>query len=604
MTGGTGASVIAGGTGLPQNARPMQAHWRLRPADPEAVTKVARRTGLHAAVARCLVARGHHDPERTAAHLEASLMSLRDPGDMPGTREAAARLKLALERKEIVLVHGDYDVDGLSGTALLMRLFQLIGLRARPYIPNRLTDGYSFGAHSISKAKAEEATLVVSVDNGTSAHATIRDLLAEGIETIVTDHHEPPRGPLPPAVALVNPKLAGSTYPFRELCGAGVAFKLAWAVCQEISGARKVREDLRVFLADAMSYAAIATVCDVVPLVDENRVLARRGLVALEATKHAGLRALLDVAGLTGAALNAEDVGFKLGPRLNAAGRLGSAASALDLLLCSDPWRARALADELEKRNQERKQIEAALLAEAIREAERFADPERHPVLVLAKEGWHSGVVGIVAARIVERYRRPALIIGLDNGKGRGSARSVADFDVLEAMHGGAEHMERYGGHAQAAGCEVRADSIDALRENVCAKAREMLAGRSVGEDELVVDYDLPFGEMSVELMRQLDRLEPFGERNEKPLFVSRDLRLAEPARTMGANGAHLSMRLRSGEQVLRAVGFGHGARVGELRLGEPVHVAYSPRWNTFRGETNLEIVLEDFRTGAAPTLG
>ncbi|MCK6448014.1 MAG: single-stranded-DNA-specific exonuclease RecJ [Planctomycetes bacterium] len=582
----------------------MQTRWTLRPADPEAVTKVARRTGLHAAVARCLVARGHRDPERTAAHLEASLMSLRDPGDMPGTKEAAARLKLALERKEVVLVHGDYDVDGLSGTALLMRLFQLIGLRARPYIPNRLTDGYSFGPHSIAKAKAEEATLVVSVDNGTSAHATIRDLLAEGIETIVTDHHEPPHGPLPPAVALVNPKLEGSTYPFRELCGAGVAFKLAWAVAQEISGARKVREDLRVFLADAMSYAAIATVCDVVPLVDENRVLARRGLVALEATKHAGLRALLEVSGLTGAALNAEDVGFKLGPRLNAAGRLGSASSALELLLCSDPWRARALADELEKRNQERKQIEAELLAEALREAERFADPERHPVLVLAKEGWHSGVVGIVAARIVERYRRPALIIGLEDGKGRGSARSVADFDVLEAMHGGAAHMERYGGHAQAAGCEVRADAIDALRETVCAKAREMLAGRTFGAEEIVVDYDLPFVEMSVELMRQLDRLEPFGERNEKPLFVSRDLRLAEPARTMGASGSHLSMLLRSGNRVLRAVGFGHGARVGELRLGEPVHVAYSPRWNTFRGETNLEIVLEDFRTGAAPSLG
>lgn len=581
----------------------MQARWTLRPADPEAVARVARRNGLHAAVARCLVARGHRDPERTAAHLEASLTSLRDPGEMPGAREAAARLKLALERKEVVLVHGDYDVDGLSGTALLMRLLQLIGVRARAYIPNRLTDGYSFGAHSIARAEAEEATLVVSVDNGTSAHATIAALAGRGIETIVTDHHEPPRGPLPPAVALVNPKLEGSTYPFRELCGAGVAFKLAWAVCQEISGARKVREDLRTFLTDAMSYAAIATVCDVVPLVDENRVLARRGLVALEATKHPGLRALLEVAGLTGAALNAEDVGFKLGPRLNAAGRLGSATSALELLLCNDPWRARSLAEELERKNQERKQIEAALLDQALREAERFADAERHPVLVLAREGWHSGVVGIVAARLVERYHRPALVIGLENGKGRGSARSVADFDVLEALHGGAQHMERYGGHAQAAGCEVRAETIDALREAICARARAMLAGRALGADELVVDYDLPFGEMSVELMRQLDRLEPFGEKNEKPLFVSRDLRLAEPARTMGADRSHLSVMLRSGERVLRAVGFGQGARVGELELGKPVHVAYSPRWNTFRGETNLEIVLEDFRTGAAPAL-
>ncbi|MCE9592820.1 MAG: single-stranded-DNA-specific exonuclease RecJ [Planctomycetes bacterium] len=582
----------------------METRWILRTAEPEAAARVARRNGLHAAVGQLLVSRGHRDPERSAAHLEASLMSLRDPSEMPGAALAATRIRRALENKEVVLVHGDYDVDGLSGTALLMRLLQLVGVRARPYIPNRLTDGYSFGPHSIAKAQAEGAKLVVSVDNGTSAHDTIRDLLAVGVETVVTDHHEPPRGPLPPAVALVNPKLEGSTYPFRELCGAGVAFKLAWAVCQEISGARKVREDLRLFLADAMSYVAIATVCDVVPLVDENRVLARRGLVALETTKHVGLRALLSAAGLEGVSLNAEDVGFKLGPRLNAAGRLGSASSALELLLCNDPWRAKSLADELEKKNVERKRIEAVLVAEALVEAERFADPERYPVLVLAREGWHPGVVGIVAARLVDRFRRPALVIGLDGGKGRGSARSVDDFDVLEAMRGGAEHMERFGGHAQAAGCEVRAESIDALRDAVCAKANAMLAGRARANAELLVDYDLPLADMSVELMRQLDRLEPFGEKNEKPLFVSRDLRLAEPARTMGASGAHLSMLLRSGERVLRAVAFGQGKRVAELRLGEPVHVAYSPRWNTFRGETNLELVLEDFRTGPSPEIG
>ncbi len=581
----------------------MQPRWTLRPADAELVPRIARRNGLHPAVARALVARGHSDPEASALHLEASLKSLRDPSELPGVAEAAARIRLAIERKEVVLVHGDYDVDGLCGTALLMRLFQLVGARARPYIPNRLTDGYSFGPHSVERALREEAKLVVSVDNGTSAGETIGALLERGIETVVTDHHEPPHGPLPRATAIVNPKLDGSTYPFRELCGAGVAFKLAWGVCQELSRAPKVRDDLKQFLSDAMSFVAIATVCDVVPLIDENRVLARRGLSALEATKNVGLRALLESAGLSGSTLNAEDVGFKLGPRINAAGRLGSASSALELLLCNDPWRARALAAELELKNVERKRLEARLLEEALVEAERFADAERHPVLVLAREGWHSGVVGIVAARLVDRFRRPALVIGLENGKGRGSARSVRDFDVLEAMRGGATHMDRFGGHAQAAGCEVRAESIDALREAICERAREMLAGRAERAHQLLVDYDLPLAEMTPALMEQWDRLEPFGEKNEKPVLVSRDVRLAEPARTMGSDGSHLSMVVRSGDRVLRAVGFGHGKRLGELTLGVPLHVAYTPRWNNFRGETKLELFVVDFRTGATPEI-
>jgi single-stranded-DNA-specific exonuclease len=574
--------------------------WELRPVDAAAAERLARGRGLPDVVARMLVARGHVTPEAAAAHLEASLHSLHEPRLLPGLEAAAARIARACGDGERVLVHGDYDVDGVAGTALLMRLLRLVGARAEWYVPNRFTDGYSFGPHSVARCHEREVGLVVSVDNGTSAVETIAALRGMGVETIVTDHHEPPRGALPEAVAIVNPKLAGSQYPFRELCGAGVAFKLAWGVCQEQSGARRVRADLRAFLVDAMAYVALATVCDVVPLVSENRVLARRGLQALEATQHAGLRALLAVAGLSGVRLFAEDVGFQLGPRLNAAGRLGSAGTAVELLLADDPRQAQPLAEKLDLMNRERRRVEAELCERARVAAEPFRDAARWPVLVVAGAGWHQGVVGVVAARLVREFGRPALVIGLDGEAGRGSARSVPGFDVLAALHGGAELMPRYGGHAQAAGCEVRAADVDALREAVCARARELLGGRTLAEPRLWIDGSLPLEQVTPELMGHLDRLEPFGAANEKPVLHSADVRLSEPPRTIGGDGAHLVLALRRGTATHRALAFGMAARAGELALGIPLELVYTPRWNTFRGERSLELVLHDFRVASA----
>lgn len=579
----------------------MNSIWRLREADPGSIERLVRARNLPEPLARVLVARGHVDPERVQAHLDASLHALHDPALLDGVQAAAARIARAVRDREVILIHGDYDVDGVTGTALLMRLFQLIGARAEWFIPHRFKHGYSFGPHSIEEALAREAKVVVSVDNGTSAAETIAALAEHGIDTIVTDHHEPPLGELPRAIAIVNPKLAGSRYPFRELCGAGVAFKLAWGVCQEMSGARRVREDLRTFLADAMSYAAIATVCDVVPLIDENRVLARRGLLALEQSTNPGLRALLEVAELGGRTLVAEDVGFKLGPRLNASGRLGSAETAVKLLLASTPVQARALAGELDAMNDERRAIEAKLLEAALRGAERFRDPAENPVLVIAGQGWHQGVVGVIAARLVDRFRRPALVIGLDGDIGRGSARSVAGFSILEAMHGGAQHMQKYGGHAAAAGCEVRADAIEPLREAINQRARELLSGEAHVHVPLWIDSEVPLTAMSPELMRALDRLEPFGAENEKPILYACDVRLGQPARTVGADGSHLMLQVRQNASVFKAMAFGMGARAGELVFGKPLHLAYTPRWNTFRGQTNLELFVRDFRTDERP---
>jgi single-stranded-DNA-specific exonuclease len=579
------------------------AQWRLHRPDPGRVRDLAREHGLSGVTAALLTTRGIDSGAAARAHLEPRLSALHDPGLFPGMRAASARLSRALAERETILVHGDYDVDGVTGTTLLMRLLRRLGARAVGHIPNRFTDGYSFGAHSVEKARASGASLVISVDNGTSARATIAELLALGIDTIVTDHHEPPAGELPPALAIINPKLAGSSYPFRELCGGAVAFKLAWGLCQELSGAAKVREELREFLVEAMGYVAIATVCDVVPLVDENRVLAHHGLRVIEGSKNPGLRALLRVAGLAGQRLEGDDVAFKIGPRLNAAGRLGSAQTAVDLLLCEDEASALAAAAELDRLNEQRKLIESDVLRAALRAAEPFADAHEHPLLVVAGQGWHQGVVGIVAARLAERYARPALVIGLDGELGRGSARSRPGFDVLAALAGGAAHLERYGGHEQAAGCDVRASSVDALRAAVCERARELLARQGLEVPALWIDGELPFALMNDGLMREIDRLKPFGERNERPLFLSCGLRLGEPARVVGSDASHLQLRLRAGAHELRGMAFGLARRASELQMGSDVHAVYSPRWNTFRGETKLEIEVLDFRTGARPEL-
>jgi len=584
----------------PSLAAPTQ--WRKRVLDQARVDELVRAHRLHPALAALLAGRGFVEPERVLGHLDPRLGALHDPALLPGMAAATARLARAIAERETILVHGDYDVDGVTGTALLMRLLALVGARAHWHIPNRFTDGYAFGAHSVAKAQAVGASVVISVDNGTSSLETIRELAALGIDTIVTDHHEPPRsGPLPPAVAIINPKLDGSLYPFRELCGGAVAFKLAWGLAVELSGSQKVRTELREFLVEAMAYVAIATVCDVVPLVDENRVLVHYGLRAFAASRNHGLRALLSIAKLDGERLEGDDVAFKIGPRINASGRLGSAHKAVELLLAADESSARRAALELDLLNEERKRIEAGVLELALRAAAPFADRERHPVLVVGGEGWHQGVVGIVAARLSDRFERPAVVIGFDGPSGRGSARSVPGFSILEALHGGKAHTLRYGGHEQAAGLEIETQQLDLFRDAVCAQAKRLLGDGEFPAREFLIDQELPFGQLDAELMRQVDKLRPFGEQNDRPLFLSCGLRLAEEPRIVGADKTHLQVQLRSGSQVLKGMAFGMASRAQELAKGEDIHAVYSPKWNTFRGETKLEIELFDFRTGPRP---
>ena len=580
--------------------------WVLSPADPTATARLSKRLDLAPPVAALLHNRGHHDPAATRVHLDASPMGLHDPMDMPDMPAACERLLRAVDSGETILVHGDYDVDGVTGTAILMRLFQLVGARAEWHIPNRMTDGYSFGEHSITRAQAVGATLVISVDNGTSAFETIAALKERGIDTIVTDHHEPPPphptlGALPPAVAIVNPKLATSKYPFRELCGGAVAFKLAWAFARTLSEREgetgRVSPRFKAFLEDCLSYVAIATLCDVVPLEDENRIFARAGLTALARSENPGLHALACIAGIEEKPrLVAQDITFAIGPRINASGRLGSAQRAVELLLAQDATTARRLAAELDDLNHQRKRIEADVLEQARLEAQRFLDRYEHPILLIAGQGWHQGVVGIVAARLVEEFGRPAIVIGLDGLEGRGSARSVAGFSVLEALHGGAAHFLRYCGHGAAAGMEIRADAVDAARAAVVAHTKQLIGTAGLTAPPIQLDTDLPLAQLTEGLMHQIDRLEPFGQGNAEPLFLARNARLDGVPRRVGQDGAHLSLRLRDGARAFKAIAFRLGPRADELRPGTPIHVAFRPVWNTFRGRTSLELQILDFQ--------
>jgi single-stranded-DNA-specific exonuclease len=444
---------------------------------------------------------------------------------------------------------------------------------------------------------------VISVDNGTSRATTIAELARIGVDTIVTDHHEPPQGELPRAVALVNPKLADSRYPFRELCGARrrVQARLgrlrrrspARAACARICASSCRRDGLR---RDRHGVRRGA--------VDRReRVLARRGLAALESTSNVGLKALL------GACVSPAGVWR---PRTSATSSArastrpdGSTARRARSSYCSAlRSRRRASSHSSSKRStDERRRVEAELCTLAYAQAQSFADVDEHPLLVLAGEGWHAGVVGIVAARVTTRFHRPSLVIGLDGERGRGSARSIDGFDVLEAMHGAREHFVRYGGHAQAAGCEIERGAVDAARRAMCAKAREMLAGSTREVRTLWIDAKLPLGAVTEDTMKQLERLEPFGQGNEKPVLLSNDVRLAEAPRVLGEDRSHLMLRLRQGEHVLKAMAFGMASRASELSMGTPLHVVHTPRWNEFRGERNLELVLHDFGVGAAPRL-
>ncbi len=581
--------------------------WHLLPHDRDAVEGLARSLHVSPIVAQLLLNRKIDEPEHARRFLDAPLGGLHPPDLLPGATEAAQRLYDAARTKRPICVYGDYDVDGTSGTAILLEALRLVGATTDFYVPHRLEEGYGLNAEALRQIAAAGTKVVVTVDCGVASLAEADVARELGLELIVTDHHEP-RERRPDAAVIVHPRLPPGAYPFGGLSGAAVAFKVAWRLAQLASGGDKVTPRFREFLLDAVALATLGTVADVVPLHDENRILVRHGLARLKAKPSVGLRALVEAAGLGAVSeLRASDIGFKLGPRLNAAGRLGCARLVVELLTTTSPQRAADGARFLEEQNVQRQKLERAMVAQAREMVERERYDE-HPALVLANPEWHGGVIGIVAGRLAEQYARPVLMIALrQDGAGlpvgQGSGRSVPGFALHEALRACGDLLLSHGGHRAAAGFRVRADLIDAFRERFCEHAaRHFPAGPP--PPRLVLDAEVPLSALTMGLLKEIDRLEPYGSENSRPLFLAGDLELAGDPRRIGQGERHLMFRVRQGGTTMRAVAFGMGERFDELLSGDrKCCLAFAPKINEWNGYRSVEMEVADFRAGGRAQL-
>jgi single-stranded-DNA-specific exonuclease len=582
----------------------MGKRWRIRPHDTDLIFRLERSAGVSAVVAQLLITRGIYQAEQARSFIDAKLTDLRDPDSLPGVEAAAELVHRAVRSSERVVIYGDYDADGMTATALLYRCLRLLGADVGYYVPNRMEEGYGLSHDALRTLAERGARLVITVDCGIASPAEARTAKQLGLNLVITDHHQ--LGPdLPDAEAIVHPRLPGSDYPFGGLCGAGVAFKLAWALCQRASAAKRVSPPMRQFLLDAIGLVALGTVADVVPLLDENRILVRHGLVSLKQRPPLGLAALVKCAQLDQKpVLASEDLAFSLAPRLNAAGRLGQAQLAVELLITESADRAQSLAEYLDELNNSRTSLERSIYLAAHKQAKERFDPSADPALVLAADGWHPGVIGIVAGRLAEKYYRPVVLISLDPTgakPGTGSARTAAGIDLHTALSACREHLLGFGGHTAAAGLRIERLQVDGFREAFC----EYVAGELTEQAmvaELHLDAEAPLGQLTLNTVRQMEQLAPFGQDNPRPLLCATGVDLAEPPRKIGSGQRHLSLRLRQGNVVLRAVAFGRGEWAEELaQVGQAVDIAYRPVVNHFRGRESVELHLVDWRHTREP---
>ncbi|WP_049760203.1 single-stranded-DNA-specific exonuclease RecJ [Anaeromyxobacter dehalogenans] len=562
--------------------------WVEAAVDAARAAELAAALGLHPLAARVLAARGHADPAEAEAFLAARLADLPDPFRMKGMEAAVERIARALEGGERIACYGDYDVDGVTSTALLCGFLRAAGADVVTYTPHRLVEGYGLNGDAVRSLAAQGVRLLVTLDCGITSVDEVRVAAGLGVDTVVVDHHTVPVE-LPAAAAILNPHQPGCAYPSKDLAAVGVTFALAMAL------RRRLRERGRFGparpepnLKEVLDLVALGTVADVVPLVGANRILVRWGLEQLATSRRPGVRALKRVAGIAdGTPVTAGQVGFRLAPRINAAGRLDDAGRGVRLLLSGDAAAAQALADELDRENQARQEIERRILEQALADAgARVAAGARG--LVLARDGWHAGVVGIVASRVVERFHRPAVLVALEDGAGKGSGRSIEGFHLYDALAACSGHLARFGGHRHAAGVTVERAQVEPFRA-----AFEAHAAATIADEDLVprcrIDGWVGDAEVTEDAAEGLARLGPFGAGHPEPVFALRGA--AARARTVGAGGAHLKLALGRG---LDAIGFGMGDRAPAC--GGPVDAAFTIGFDEWDGTRRLQLKLKDLR--------
>jgi single-stranded-DNA-specific exonuclease len=574
--------------------------WTFTPHDRAAVESFARRCGISPVVAQLLLKRGIKDPAEAQRFLEAKLTDLRPPEQLPGLSAAVERIAAAIAAQEEIVVYGDYDADGMTSTAILFRCLTLLRAKVSYHLPNRMEEGYGLHVDSIEKLAARGKQLVITVDCGIASLEPAKRARELGLSLIITDHHRY-GDELPVADAIVHPALPGTDYPFTGLCGAGVAFKLAWALCQHHSGSPRVADHLREFLLQAVGLAAIGTVADVVPLLDENRAIVRNGLKTLFNNPPLGLRKLMDLTKLSSKSeLGSEDIGFTLAPRLNAAGRLGQAQLGVELLVTEDPVRAEALANYINELNENRNKLERSIQLSASKQLKEEHSIDDDPAFVLASPNWHPGIIGIVAGKLAEKYHRPVVLIALDKlgtKPGTGSARSPNGVNLHEAFQQCSEYLIGGGGHAAAAGLRIEETQVRAFRSAFLEAVAEQSTELD-GTVELEFDAEAALGQLDLATVTQIEQLAPFGMGNPRPVFFALQVSLAEPAKLLGDSGRHLSLQLTQHGCRMRAVAFGQAEEwLPKLeQVQTPIDLAFRPVINEFRGFRKVEMQLVDWR--------
>lgn len=571
-----------------------QKIWHLAEPRPELQKMLAQELKISDILAQILVNRGITSVDEAREFLWADLEQLHSPLLLPDLKLAVDRIALAISRGEKILIYGDYDVDGITSTTVLVLTLQELGAQVEFYIPDRLEEGYGLNLEAMERAKGEGFSLIITVDCGISALKEAQWAREAGIDLIITDHHEVPEE-LPQAVAVVDPKREDSRYPCPDLAGVGVAFKLAQGLLQHFRPGLCLSEAGK----DLLEIVALGTVADIVPLRGENRIIVKYGLKALAEPRRVGIRALKEVCGLAGRDISAGQVGFVLAPRLNATGRLGDAREGVRLLLSTREEEALSLARELDQGNRERQQIEAEMLNEAVRLIDRFHDFNRDKVILLGRENWHPGVIGIVASRIVERYHRPTILLALDGEQAKGSCRSISGFDMYHALAACKEYLVKFGGHKQAAGLTLAAGNIENFRRAINSLADQALTEEHL-HPQVRLDGVVAFSQLTLDLVDQLDLLQPFGHGNPGPVLACREAKVVE-CRGVGKEGAHLKLRVRSESVFLDAIGFQLGEAVNQVRACGTLDLAFAPEKNEWNNRVGLQLNLKDIKASTWP---
>ncbi len=554
--------------------------WNVCPPNPRKQIALSDGLGVHPIIAQLLINRNVERVEQAQSFLFGDLQNLYDPFLLKDMDRAVERVRLAQKNKEKVLIYGDYDVDGVTSSVVLANLLRSLGIPACHYIPHRMTEGYGLNANIVNHAQNNGVSLIICVDSGINAFAAAEAIATAGIDLIILDHHEPSEGKLPKACAVVNPKRADCSYPFKSLASVGLAFKLAHALLNEIP-------------EDYLDLVTIGTIADVVELRGENRIFVKKGLPRITQTKNHGLQALLQAAKIQDKKFRPYYVGFILGPRLNATGRMGTALDSLQLLLSKDLAEAKVLAQNLEEHNSLRQKTQNDIIEEAIDIVEREVNFKDQQIIVLNKEGWHRGVLGIVASRLVDKYYRPAIVISTDGELGTGSARSIEGFHLFEALQSCSGMLENFGGHKRAAGLTVRSERIAEFKTLINEFARTALSVEQL-VPTLDIDAEVPLSSLNLDLIKLVDSLEPYGEGNPPPVFCTRRLTVKSAPLVMGRDT--LKFWVTDGKSTLPAVGFGMGRFKDALSVNQQVDLAYCPDIDDYTQEQSIVLKIKDIR--------